>query len=120
MLLIVGAAFLGLSATIRDLVAEREIFEHERDAGLSPIGYLAAKLHVFSCGRGGQSTILVGLCSRSGGGRRSLVLASGGLDYCRDCCDGPPGVAVGLAVSSRVATTEQSMPPWCCWSWPGW
>ena len=59
MLIIVGATFLGLSTTLRDLVGEREIFEHERDAGLSPIGYLSAKLAVFSCVVALQSAVFV-------------------------------------------------------------
>lgn len=112
-LLIVGAAFLGLSTTLRDLVAEREIFEHERDAGLSPIGYLAAKLAVFACVAAVQSIILVGLLlAFRGGPEDPLVLGSGGLEIvAATVATALTGVALGLAVSSRVATTEQAMPP---------
>jgi hypothetical protein len=112
-LIIVGAAFLGLSTTLRDLVAEREIFEHERDAGLSPIGYLAAKLGVFAWVAAVQSAVLVTfLLSFRGAPEDPLVLGSGGLEVAAaTIATALTGVALGLAVSSRVATTEQAMPP---------
>ncbi len=112
-LVIVGAAFLGLSTTLRDLVGERDIFEHERDAGLSPLGYLSAKLAVFSAVATLQCAILVTfLLTLREAPEDPLVLSAGGSELAvATIGTALTGVALGLAVSSRVATTEQAMPP---------
>jgi hypothetical protein len=103
-LIIVGAAFLGLAGAIRDLVGEREIFEHERDAGLSPLGYLSSKVCVFSGMAIVQCAILVGfvLTFRSAP-TDPLVLASGSAElFAATVATALTGVLLGLAVSSRV------------------
>ncbi len=112
-LVIVGAAFLGLSVSVRDLVGEREIYEHERDAGLSPLGYLAAKMAVFAFLAAGQSIVLVGFLSTFRAPPPDpVLLGSGVLELtAATVATALTGVAAGLAISSRVATTEQSMPP---------
>ena len=46
-LLIIGATFMGVAMSIRDLVGERPIFLRERAVGLSPSAYLLAKLAVY-------------------------------------------------------------------------
>jgi ABC-type multidrug transport system ATPase subunit len=112
-LLIVGAAFLGLSSSVRDLVGERSIFQHERDAGLAPLGYLSAKVTVFFALAGIQASLLVAIVvAARAGPRDALVLGSPTMELgCAVVGTALTGVALGLAISSRVATTEQSMPP---------
>jgi ABC-type multidrug transport system ATPase subunit len=46
-MLIIGAAFMGASISIRDLVGERAIFLRERAVGLPVSAYLASKMLVF-------------------------------------------------------------------------
>ncbi len=58
-LLILGACFMGLSLTVRDLVGERQIYFRERAAGLQPSAYLAAKILVFCTAALVQSIVLV-------------------------------------------------------------
>ena len=112
-LVVVGASFLGLSVSVRDLVGEREIFEHERDAGLSPIGYLLAKMAVFSFLAAVQSVVLVSFLSTFRDPPPTPVLLGSGLVELAvaTVATALTGVAAGLAISSRVATTEQAMPP---------
>ena len=112
-LLIVGGAPLGIATPIRDLVGEHNIFAHERDAGLSAQGYLAAKVGVFFAVAILQCVLLVGvvLVSRPGPGD-ALVLGSPNLELgVAVVATALAGVALGLAISSRVSTTEQTMPP---------
>lgn len=112
-ILVVGAAFMSMAATVRDLVAERQIFRHERAAGLIPDAYLAAKLIVF-CGVGLiQALILLRLTLWfRAGPDDGVIIGSGKVEI---------GVALiatamvsailGLLISSLVATPEQTMPP---------
>lgn len=112
-LLVVGAAFMGTAATVRDLVGERGIYRHERAGGLLPTAYLGAKLLVFAAVAAGQSVVLVGLFlfvragPRSGSllwsGNTELLLAVTGTTI--------TGAVLGLAISAFVATAEQTMPP---------
>ncbi|MBF6370872.1 ABC transporter permease, partial [Nocardia puris] len=46
--LVIGACFMGISLSVRDLVGERTIFLRERAVGLSSTAYLLAKILVFS------------------------------------------------------------------------
>ena len=112
-LLIVGAAFLGLSTSIRDLVGERQIFHHERDAGLSPGGYLLAKIAVFSTIAAIQATVLVAiLLLVRDPPDDAVALGAPGLEVAvAAVLTALTGVGLGLAVSSRARTTEQTMPP---------
>lgn len=48
MVLIFGAAFLGMALSVRDLVGERSIFMRERSVGLDAAPYLIAKSLVFT------------------------------------------------------------------------
>lgn len=112
-LLIVGGAFLGISSPIRDLVGERAIYAHERDAGLSSGAYLVAKASVFFSVAVIQCLLLVGLVlTFRPSPADALVLGSPGLEIgAAVVATALSGVALGLAISSRVATTEQTMPP---------
>lgn len=111
--LVVGAAFMGMAATVRDLVAERRIFRHERAAGLMPDAYLAAKIAVFCGVVVVQTLILLRLVYWFRSGPEDGVLfGTGNVEV---------GVALaataivsallGLLISSLVSTPEQTMPP---------
>jgi ABC-type multidrug transport system permease subunit len=112
-LVIVGAAFLGLSSTVRDLVGERLIYQHEREAGLVPVGYLAAKTLVFTVIATAQAGLLVGfVVLQRGGLQRPLIFPSAPLELgVAVTLTAATGVALGLAVSARIRTSEQAMPP---------
>lgn len=112
-LLIVGAAFMGTAATVRDLVGERGIYQHERAGGLLPTAYVGAKLFVFGTVATVQSMILVALflLVRNGPPTGSL-LWSGNLElFLAVVATTIAGTVLGLAISAFVATAEQTMPP---------
>ena len=46
--LVVGASFLGIAVSIREIVSEASIYRRERTVGLSPGAYLASKIVVFT------------------------------------------------------------------------
>ncbi|MBJ8347145.1 FHA domain-containing protein [Antrihabitans sp. YC2-6] len=110
--LILGAAFMGCSLTIRDLVGERTIFQRERAAGLLPSAYLAAKIIVFCAAAIVQSIVMVSIVFVGKGlPSRGSLLPSGPVELILDIavmtctC-----VLVGLALSSVARSNEQVMP----------
>lgn len=60
-LLIIGATFMGISMSIRDLVGERPIFLRERAVGLMPSAYLVSKLIVFGAFSAASAAIMLGV-----------------------------------------------------------
>lgn len=112
-ILVVGAAFMGMAATVRDLVGERGIYRHESAAGLLPSAYFAAKLIVFGVVAMGQAAVLVSLflLLRSGPTAGSL-LWSGNVELLVAIAGTAiAGAVLGLAISALVTTVEQTMPP---------
>lgn len=110
--LILGAAFMGCSLTIRDLVGERMIYHRERAAGLLPSAYLTAKIVVFCAAAIVQSVIMVLIVFVGKGfpGRGSLIPSASVeliLDIAVTTCS---CVLVGLALSSVARSNEQVMP----------
>ena len=110
--LTLGAVFMGLAASIGDLVGERAIYLRERWVGLSPTAYLIAKLGVLGALVFLQCTVLVALTLLLRNGPKGAVLLGApgvelvlALWLCALAC-----VALGLLVSAAVATTEQMMP----------
>lgn len=111
--LILGAVFMGLAAAIRDLVGERDIYLHEREAGLPALSYLLAKSGTLAAVAVAQAALMVTVVMAfRRAPTKGVVLASPFLEILlvvtltAVCC-----VMLGLAVSSRVGTTEQIMPP---------
>ncbi|PBC54844.1 ATP-binding cassette domain-containing protein [Rhodococcus sp. ACPA1] len=110
--LILGAAFMGCSLTIRDLVGERMIYHRERAAGLLPSAYLTAKIVVFCAAAIVQSVIMVTIVFVGKGfpGRGS-VIPSGSVELIVDIAVTTCScVLVGLALSSVARSNEQVMP----------
>lgn len=112
-ILVVGAAFMGMAATVRDLVGERGVYRHESAAGLLPTAYFAAKLLVFGAAATVQSVTLVSLFLfvRSGPPEGALF-GSGNVElFIAIAGTAIAGAVLGLAISALVATVEQTMPP---------
>lgn len=110
--LIVGAAFMGMAASSRDLVGERAIYRREKSVGLSPTAYLGAKLVVFGLLAVVQSLLLVGVvllvkeapdeASLLGWSWVELVIAVAVTTFA--------SATLGLVISAAVSTSEQVMP----------
>ncbi len=110
--LIVGAAFMGVASSSRDLVGERAIFTREKAVGLSPGAYLGAKLILFAGLAAIQSLVLTGAvllvkhrpdtASLLGNGSLELYLAVAGTAFA--------SAVMGLLISALVSTSEQVMP----------
>ncbi|WP_024794503.1 ATP-binding cassette domain-containing protein [Tomitella biformata] len=111
-LLILGAAFMGSSLSIRDLVGERSIYLRERAVGLSPVAYLSAKTAVFCGAAVLQSLVLMAIVFAGKGlPDSSALLPSGafelfvGIAVTASCC-----VTIGLMLSAFAKSAEQVMP----------
>lgn len=111
-ILVVGAAFMGMSASVRELVGERAIFLRERAVGLSPAIYLAAKFCVLLVLTLVQSLLL--LCVvllRKPPPHAASLLGNGTLELLLAICGTAlASAAVGLMLSAIVGTNEQAMP----------
>lgn len=112
-ILVVGAAFMGMAATIRDLVAERGIYRHERAAGLMPGAYLASKLLVFCGVAAVQTSVLLTLTLwLRDGPEDGVIIGTGSFEIgVALAATAVVGATLGLLISSIVATPEQTMPP---------
>ncbi|OZD09290.1 ABC transporter [Rhodococcus sp. 06-235-1A] len=116
-LLIVGACFMGLSLSARDLVGERTIFRRERAAGLDPGAYLVAKTAVFGAVAVVQALVLVSLVLLGKGSPASASLLPGSFVHsgaielmlviaATTACS----AILGLALSAMAKSAEQVMP----------
>lgn len=59
LVLILGASFMGLSASVQELVKERTIYDRERSVGLSASAYLVSKIVVLGVLVSAQTTVFV-------------------------------------------------------------
>ncbi len=111
-LLVVAAALMGVAMTVRELVAERPIFQREHAVGLSADVYLASKITVLGLAAVGQGLVVTGLAA----------VAMPGPDFGGDLHLGTVEIAltialltfsmavVGLGLSAVVTSVEQTMP----------
>lgn len=111
-ILTVGAAFMGMSASIRELVAERPIFQRERAVGLSPAIYLAAKVCVLFAMTLAQSAVLIAVVRVRKPGPTGAVWAPDGTLELWLAVFGTAfaSALLGLMLSALVTTGEQTMP----------
>lgn len=110
-IMIVGATFMGTSASVRDLVGERAIYERERAVGLSPLAYFWAKVIAFTGLTAAQASLLVGLILWRKPGPTDALVASAGLELVGVVVVAAvTGAICGLALSAYVSTSEQVMP----------
>ena len=110
--LITGAAFAGMSVTIRELVGERDIFLREKAVGLRPGAYLAAKTIVLALVATVQTALMMGVAfAINKPPTEALVLRSAPLEL-SVCCWLTAFVCglMGLMVSAFVSSSAQVMP----------
>ncbi len=110
--LIIGAAFMGLAMPIREITGEIPIYRRERAVGLSPTAYLLSKVLVFAIIDCVQVTlfVLATLYSR-GAPPDSLVLANATVEVgVAVALVAIASTALGLLISSLVRTVEQTTP----------
>ena len=111
--LIVGAAFMGIALAIREIVTEGPIYARERAVGISAGAYLASKLVVFAIIDALQVLLFVwlGLLGR-GGPTETLIIGWWPLLEIMIPVTLVAFVStvLGLAVSALVKTVEQTTP----------
>ena len=111
-ILITGAAFSGMAATIRELVGERDIFLREKAVGLRPISYLWSKMVVLGLICVVQTSVMMGIAlALNDPPTDAVLLGSPGLELAV-CCLATAFVSglLGLAISAFVSSSEQVMP----------
>ena len=111
-ILITGAAFAGMAATIRELVGERDVFLREKAVGLRAGAYLVAKVIVLALIVTVQTALMMGIAlalNKHPSG--AVLLGSPGLELAV-CCWAVAFASglLGLAVSAFVSSSEQVMP----------
>jgi hypothetical protein len=111
--LVIGAAFLGTAAAIREIVNESTIYKRERAVGLSAGAYLASKVVVFSVIICGQTALFTWL-SLLGKKQASepLVFKQHPLFEIMVpvALVALASMTIGLLVSTLARTTEQTTP----------
>lgn len=112
LVLILGASFMGLSASVQELVKERTIYDRERSVGLSASAYMASKILVLGVLVSAQTTIfvLITLASRempdSG-----VVLANPVTEVLvATLALALSSMLLGLLISALVNSSEVTMP----------
>jgi ABC-type multidrug transport system ATPase subunit/uncharacterized membrane protein YhaH (DUF805 family) len=112
MVLVVGAALMGLALSVRELVVERPIYRREHAVGLSPWAYLLSKVVVLGLLVAAQCALFTVLALLGQPGPdQALLLGNGLLEVA--VAVAAVGVTVtigGLAVSAAARSTEQTMP----------
>jgi ABC-type multidrug transport system ATPase subunit len=114
-LLSFAAILMGLTLTVRDLIAERAIYRHEQAAGLSPSAYLLAKICVFGAVAVIQSALLVLMVTAPIVGKRApssaVVLGSPMLELFVDvAATCVVAMILGLVISAISRSSNQYIP----------
>lgn len=94
-LLAIAAFWLGCSNSAKEIVKEKDVYERERNSGLSAVGYLAAKLVILGLISVVQSVSLALIVHHWTGLAGSVVpisILASGLTFC--------GVSLGLFIST--------------------
>ncbi len=112
-LLNIGAVFIGIALTIRDLIGERPIFRREQAVGLSPSAYLLAKVVVYCSAAVIQAVVMVGivLYGKNGPTRGAVLLHNAPFElFVTVAATCVASVILGLALSALARSNEQIMP----------
>lgn len=110
--LVVGAALMGATLSIRELVGERPVYRREHAVGLSPWAYLLSKVVVLGLLVAVQCSLftLLALLGQPGPDH-ALVLGNGVLEVTvAVAAVGFTMTVAGLAVSATATSTDQAMP----------
>lgn len=111
-LIVIGAVFMGLAATIRSLVAERPIFLREKGVGLSSFAYVSSKTIVHCALVAVQTSLMVGIIvAVKGAPEHPVVFGNTVVELLVAAfLTGAVSVVAGLMLSSFAKTSEQVMP----------
>jgi ABC transport system ATP-binding/permease protein len=112
-LLNIGAVFMGIALTIRDLIGERPIFRREQAVGLSASAYLMAKVVVYCTAAVVQSAVMVGivLYGKNAPTRGAVLLHNAAFElFVTVAATCVASVILGLALSALARSNEQIMP----------
>lgn len=110
--LIFGAAFMGMALSAKDLVSEREIFRRERAVGLRPAPYLLAKSIVFTGICLVQSAVMTAIVLLGKPGPEHYLLLGGpGTEiFIAIALTACVCTYLGIAISAWVHSSDQVMP----------
>ena len=111
-ILITGAAFAGMAATIRELVGERDVFLREKAVGLRAGAYLMSKAIVLALIVTVQTAIMMGIALALNEHPSDAVLLGNPALELAVCCWAVAFASglLGLAISAFVSSSEQVMP----------
>jgi len=112
LVLVLGSIFIGLSASVQEVVKEREIFLREKNVGVGVLPYFLSKSSVLGFIATLQTTIFVSIVLFN----RPVALNSPfGTKYfavvviiCTALC--LSSIFLGLLISSAISTPDQAMP----------
>ncbi|MFA4080225.1 ATP-binding cassette domain-containing protein [Mycobacteroides salmoniphilum] len=108
-----GASFLGLALTIRDLIGERVIFRREQAVGLSATAYLLAKIITYCGAAIVQSAIMTAVIVivRGGPTQGAVLLGNANFElWVAIAATACAATVLGLVLSSLATSAEQVMP----------
>ncbi|WP_078323664.1 ATP-binding cassette domain-containing protein [Mycobacteroides salmoniphilum] len=108
-----GASFLGLALTIRDLIGERVIFRREQAVGLSATAYLLAKIITYCGAAIVQSAIMTAVIVivRGGPTQGAVLLGNANFElWVAVAATACAATVLGLVLSSLATSAEQVMP----------
>ena len=110
--MVISAIFAGMSATIRDLVKERDIFLREAAVGLRPGAYMGSKTVILALVVTVQTSLMVGIALLlNDAPSEAAALGGASLELYVDCwLSGFVAGILGLAVSALVSTSDHVMP----------
>ncbi len=112
LVLILGASFMGLSASVQELVKERTIYERERSVGLSASAYITSKVLVLGVLVSVQTTIFVLITLASREMPDSGVVLSNPVTevLIATLALALASMLLGLLISALVNSSEVTMP----------
>lgn len=115
LVLTLGAIFIGLASSIRDLVGERAIFVRERAVGLGPTAYLSSKVAVLGGVAMAQCLVMLALVAAlrtlPDGGVLLPGAAGAGMELAVGlCATALTCTVLGLLISSLLRSAAQVMP----------
>ncbi|TDZ83178.1 ABC transporter ATP-binding/permease protein [Mycobacteroides salmoniphilum] len=108
-----GASFLGLALTIRDLIGERVIFRREQAVGLSATAYLLAKIITYCGAAIVQSAVMTAVIVlvRGGPTQGAVLLGNASFElWVAVAATACAATVLGLVLSSLATSAEQVMP----------
>jgi hypothetical protein len=112
LVLILGASFMGLSASVQELVKERQIYDRERSVGISASAYLFSKILILGTLVTLQVIIFVSITlANRDTPSNGVVLASAFAEVLFVCILlGISSMLLGLLISALVNSSEVTMP----------